>query len=131
MKLVPVLAALLAAPAIAIAQPAAPAPPGPPASPREAFLEQRVLEELAADGLVLARLGVALALTPDGDALVVALVEAIRIELDARAAPEAALARADQMLARWPAHALIADTRALRCRALRQLGRGAECAPPP
>ena len=69
MKLVPVLAALLAAPAIAIAQPAAPAPPGPPASPREAFLEQRVLEELAADGLVLARLGVALALTPDGDAL--------------------------------------------------------------
>ena len=127
MKLVPVLAALLAAPAIAIAQPAAPAPPGPPASPREAFLEQRVLEELAADGIVLARLGVALALTPDGDAL----VEAIRIELDARAAPEAALARADQMLARWPAHALIADTRALRCRALRQLGRGAECAPPP
>jgi len=61
----------------------------------------------------------------------IALVEAIRIELDARAAPEAALARADQMLARWPAHALIADTRALRCRALRQLGRGAECAPPP
>jgi len=75
MKLVPVLAALLAAPAIAIAQPAAPAPPGPPASPREAFLEQRVLEELAADGIVLARLGVALALTPDGDALVVALVD--------------------------------------------------------
>ncbi|MBL8619680.1 MAG: hypothetical protein JNK64_00220 [Myxococcales bacterium] len=75
MKLVHVLAALLAAPAIATAQPAAPAPPAAPASPREAFLEQRVIEELAADGIVLARLDVVLALTPDGDALVIALVD--------------------------------------------------------
>ncbi|MBL8619678.1 MAG: hypothetical protein JNK64_00210 [Myxococcales bacterium] len=60
----------------------------------------------------------------------IALVEAIRIDLDARSAPEAALTLADQMLARWPAHALITETRALRCRALRQLGRGAACAPP-
>ncbi|MBK9037261.1 MAG: hypothetical protein IPL61_39465 [Myxococcales bacterium] len=59
----------------------------------------------------------------------IALVEAIRINLDALAAPEAALALADRMLATWPAHSLVDDTRQLRCRALRQLGRGAECAP--
>ena len=239
MKLAHVLAGLVAASSIASAQPTPPpAPGGAATSPREAFLTQRVIDELAADGIVLARRDVALALAPEGDALVVelrdratgrvrastrlaqvpsdreaavatvtqvvatltaqldagppphgparaappvdahapvdagppalverwrrarllraqgqaaaaaaacldiadaadptwspiALVEAIRIDLDALSAPEAALAVADRMLAAWPAHPLAADARVLRCRALRQLGRAAECAPPP
>lgn len=52
-----------------------------------------------------------------------ALVEEIRLDLDARAAPEQAVMLADQLLARWPTHALVAEVRDLRCRALRQLGR--------
>ena len=60
----------------------------------------------------------------------IALVEAIRIALDALAAPERSVEIADRMIQDWPAHTLIGETRALRCRALRQLGRSAECDSP-
>lgn len=58
----------------------------------------------------------------------IALVEAIRIELGPLTSPERALALADRFVREWPNHDLAADARALRCRALRQLGRGTECA---
>jgi hypothetical protein len=58
----------------------------------------------------------------------IALVEAIRIELGPLAGPERAIALADRMLREWPNDALAAEARELRCRALRQLGRGDECA---
>ncbi|MEZ4363027.1 MAG: sigma-70 family RNA polymerase sigma factor [Kofleriaceae bacterium] len=51
-------------------------------------------------------------------------------ELDALAAPERALELADEMLVAWPSHALLGEARSLRCRALRQLGRGGACSPP-
>jgi hypothetical protein len=63
----------------------------------------------------------------------IALVEAARIELGPLADPERAIALADRAIREWPADALVAEARELRCRALRQLGRGEECthAPPP
>jgi hypothetical protein len=61
----------------------------------------------------------------------IALVEAIRIHLDSLSAPEDALVIADRMIARWPVHPLEGEAKALRCRALRQLGRGAECSDKP
>lgn len=57
----------------------------------------------------------------------IAAVEEIRIHLDALSAPEAALEAADRAIARWPGQ-LTAEAQALRCRALRQLGR--PCAVP-
>ncbi|MGN6104864.1 MAG: hypothetical protein ACTHU0_07165, partial [Kofleriaceae bacterium] len=60
----------------------------------------------------------------------IALVEAIRIELGPRASPERAIELADQMAREWPSHGLATEARELRCRALRQLGRGEACAPP-
>jgi hypothetical protein len=57
----------------------------------------------------------------------IALVEAARIELGPRASPERAIALADRFAAEWPAHQLAPEARELRCRALRQLGRDAEC----
>jgi hypothetical protein len=57
----------------------------------------------------------------------IALVEAIRIELEPAASPERAVELADRMERTWPAHQLAAEARELRCRALRQLGRDAEC----
>src|SRR5262249_11376920 len=51
-------------------------------------------------------------------------VEMARIDLDALAQPERAVADCDAFLARWSAHPLAADVRTLRCRALAQLGRG-------
>jgi hypothetical protein len=61
----------------------------------------------------------------------IALIEAIRIELGPLADPERAIALADRMIRDWSADALVSEARELRCRALRQLGRAAECAPPP
>lgn len=58
----------------------------------------------------------------------IALVEAMRIELGPLADPERALALAERTLHEWPADALVSEARELRCRALRQLGRGVECA---
>lgn len=59
----------------------------------------------------------------------IALVEAARIELGPQSAPERVLALVDRFERKWPAHTLAPEARELRCRALRQLGRGAECAP--
>ena len=59
----------------------------------------------------------------------IALVEALRIYLGPLADPEHAIDVADRMLREWPAHQLVGETRALRCQALAQLGRGSECAP--
>ena len=53
----------------------------------------------------------------------IALVEAARIALGPIAAPERAVALADRFAAEWPAHALAAEVRDLRCRALSRLGR--------
>jgi hypothetical protein len=63
----------------------------------------------------------------------IALVEAARIELGPLADPERAIALADRAIREWPGDALVSEVRELRCRALRQLGRGGECgsAPPP
>jgi hypothetical protein len=60
----------------------------------------------------------------------IALVEAIRIALGPLADPERVLALADRMIRDWPDDAQTAEARALRCRALAQLGRSAECAAP-
>jgi len=57
----------------------------------------------------------------------IAIVEAARIELGPRAAPEAAITWTDRFAREWPAHELEGEVRQLRCRALRQLGREAEC----
>ncbi len=61
----------------------------------------------------------------------IALLEAIRIELGPRADPERAIVLADRMVREWPRDALAAEARELRCRGLRQLGRGAGCGPSP
>lgn len=63
----------------------------------------------------------------------ISLVEAVRIDLGPLAAPEHAIALVDRMLAEWPGNTLASEARALRCRALGQLGRDAECTgvPPP
>ena len=47
----------------------------PAAAPLDAFVEQRVVEELAADGLVLSRLGVTLDVEVIGDRLLISLIE--------------------------------------------------------
>jgi hypothetical protein len=57
----------------------------------------------------------------------IALVEAVRIELGPLADPERAIALVDRMVSEWPRHALVSEARALRCRALGELGRDAEC----
>jgi hypothetical protein len=59
----------------------------------------------------------------------IALVEAARIELGPRAAPERVIALVDRFDREWPNHALAPEAHELRCRALRELARGAECVP--
>jgi hypothetical protein len=61
----------------------------------------------------------------------IALIEAVRIELGPLADPDRAIALADRMLRDWPANALAPEARELRCRALRQLGRGDACGAAP
>jgi hypothetical protein len=61
----------------------------------------------------------------------IALVEAVRIELGPLADRERAIDLAERMLREWPSDALAPEARELRCRALRQLGRGGECAAAP
>jgi hypothetical protein len=58
----------------------------------------------------------------------IALLEAARIELGPRASPERAVALAERFEAEWSSHQLLPEARELKCRALRQLGRDAECA---
>ena len=60
----------------------------------------------------------------------IALVEAIRIYLGPLAQPERAIDEADRLHRDWPTDALAGEAQQLRCQALGQLGRGAECAPP-
>ncbi|HEY3803943.1 MAG TPA: hypothetical protein VGL61_15110 [Kofleriaceae bacterium] len=60
----------------------------------------------------------------------IALVEAARIELGPLAAPERAIAYVDRFTREWPGNELDPEARDLRCRALTQLGRGAECTTP-
>lgn len=74
---------LLAATALTLwssasAQPTTAPPPAPTAAsalPVEPFLEQRVLEELAADGVLLSRLGVTLAIEDLGPVVLVSLID--------------------------------------------------------
>jgi hypothetical protein len=61
----------------------------------------------------------------------IALVEAVQIELHQLADPARAIEFADRMLRDWPRDSLAPEARDLRCRALRQLGRGAGCAAAP
>jgi hypothetical protein len=61
----------------------------------------------------------------------IALVEAARIELGPRASPERTISLVDRFLAEWASHQLAPEARELRCRALRQLGREAECTTTP
>lgn len=60
----------------------------------------------------------------------IALLEAARIELGPKSSPERALALAERFASEWPHHELAPEARDLRCRALKQLGRDAECAVP-
>ncbi len=60
----------------------------------------------------------------------IALVEAVRIEAGPLADPEQAVALADRVIREWPHDALIGEVRALRCQALGQLGRAADCKRP-
>ena len=60
----------------------------------------------------------------------IALIEAARIELGPLAAPERALAYVDRFTREWPGNGLDPEARDLRCRALAQLGRSAECTLP-
>ncbi|NVB85082.1 MAG: hypothetical protein HOV81_42340 [Kofleriaceae bacterium] len=60
----------------------------------------------------------------------IALLEAARIELGPNASPERAIALAERFASEWPDHALAPEARDLRCRALKQLGRDAECGAP-
>jgi hypothetical protein len=57
----------------------------------------------------------------------IALVEAARIYLGPLSDPEHALAIAERAIAEWPADGLVTEARDLRCRALRELGRGSAC----
>jgi hypothetical protein len=61
----------------------------------------------------------------------IALLEAARIELGPRSSPERAIVLTERIEREWGAHQLAPEGRALRCRALRQLGRGAECGDAP
>ncbi len=60
----------------------------------------------------------------------IALVECARIELGPMAAPERAIDRLARFARDWPEHQLASEARELRCRALAQLGRQAECGTP-
>ena len=77
----PAIAALTALAVLAPAgqSHAQPGPPPPPSVPTpvaiDPFLEQRVVEELAADGVILSRLGVVLDLESVGDVVLVTLVD--------------------------------------------------------
>jgi hypothetical protein len=58
----------------------------------------------------------------------IALVEATRVALGPLADPERAVLLADRLAREWPREASADEVRSLRCRALTQLGRAAECA---
>lgn len=118
-----------------LAEPAAPpshtaAAPAPAAeSVKERWRRERVLRGQGKLDAALAECA-AIADAHDATWSPIALVEAARIELDAASDPERALAAADRLLRDYPTHALAAETRDLRCRALSELGRGAECSTP-
>ncbi len=112
----------------------APAPAPPPITPpepvKDRWRRERVLrgQGKLAEALVEC---IAIADARDATWSPIALVEAVRIELDPLAQPERAIELADRMLREYPDHALAPEARDLRCDALRQLGRGAECAAKP
>ncbi|MBK7536461.1 MAG: hypothetical protein IPI49_14045 [Myxococcales bacterium] len=58
----------------------------------------------------------------------IALAEAMRLTLGPLADPQHTLQLARRMRSAWPRHTLMIETRAIECRALKQLGRSAECA---
>jgi len=94
---------------------AAPAPP-----PNERWREIRLLR--AQNKLAAAVAGcLALADARDPTWSPIALVEAIRIELGPRAAPERAIELADRMLREWPQHTLASEARELRKQAAAQV----------
>jgi hypothetical protein len=57
----------------------------------------------------------------------IALAEGVRIALGPLSKPERAIELADRLLREWPTDALAGEVRGMRCRALTELGRGAEC----
>lgn len=71
-----------------------------------------------------------LALADSGDPTwaPIALVEAARLTLGPLAEPQQTLELSRRMRASWPKHTLLTEMRAIECRALKQLGRAAECA---
>ena len=110
----------------------APAPPraasGPPAM-KDRWRTARLLRGQGRFAAAIAEC-VAIADARDSTWSPIALIEALRIELGPLAEPEGAIALADRMLREWPGDPLLPEARELRCRALRQLGRAAECASP-
>jgi hypothetical protein len=115
--------------------PAADAPAPAPASPASPAIRDRwrTARLLRAQGKFTAALAECLAIADARDPMwsPIALVEAVRIELGPLADPERAIALADRMIRAWPNDALASEARELRCRALRQLGRGEACGSPP
>ncbi len=107
--------------------PAAPADAGVPApSLKDRWRQARLLRGQGNFDAAIAEC-IAIADAKDATWSPIALGEAARIELGPRASPERAIALADRFAAEWPAHQLAPEARELRCRALRQLGRDAEC----
>lgn len=109
----------------------APPPAAPPSAPPAIKDRWRAARLLRGQGKFSAALAECLSIADARDPVwsPIALVEAVRIELGPLSHPERAVALADRMIRAWPGHTLVSEARELRCRALRQLGRGAECAP--
>lgn len=108
--------------------PRAPAPPVP-APPPTIKDRWRTARTLRGQGQLDRAVAECLAIADARDATwsPIALVEAVRIELGPLADPGRAIELVERMLREWPDDALAPEARELRCRALRQLGRGGEC----
>lgn len=93
----------------------------PPLSAKERYRRARLLRAQGDPAAALRELTTVVD-TADETWAPLALVELVRTELEALAAPERAIVSADRFIARYPAHALVAEVRTLRCRARTQLG---------
>jgi len=118
-------------PARALAPVPAPAPGRPPvptfndrAHTARSLLGQGQPDRAVAEWLAIAD-------TRDATWSPIALVAAAQIELDRLEDPGRAIELAERMLREWPGDAQAPEARELRCQALRQLGRGGECAAVP
>jgi hypothetical protein len=104
------------------AEPRPAAPKSVVETPKSLWLDSRRLRDeghLAQSASVLERLAGA----DDSTWSPLALLELGRLRAESLEQPEAAVGALDDFLRRFPEHALTAESKALRCRALRKLGR--------